>query len=70
MFCVLGDEKINVGLIAGAGEEGEQRTGMRPCSVQVGSGDQQISWREADAVQNGGKKDLFMSGVFMWIVPK
>lgn len=32
---------------------------MRPCNVQVGSGDQRISWREADAGEKRGEKYVF-----------
>ena len=41
MFCFLGDEKINAGLIAragpGSGERKDERErGMRPCRFRVG----------------------------------
>lgn len=73
MFCVLGDEKINAGLIARAGpgaERKDNRMGMRPCHFRVGSGDHQILQEEQLQLiaVNRKKLELVLSRRFVWIL--
>lgn len=62
MFCVLGDEKINAGLIARAGlgaeRKDKRKMGMMPCRSRVENRDQEILGEERIELKTGGRKGL------------